>query len=148
MKKNMMMRGALGVPLGIAIGYMITIISSAVWGEGYYAPCVPELVKEMGSEINAVVLQAVLCGLLGMVCGAGSVIWEIERWSIARQTGTYFLLILAGMMPIGYVLQWMEHSAAGAAQYFGIFAIIFVVIWISQYVNVLWKIRAINSKLK
>ena len=112
MKKNIMIRGGYGLPTGIAIGYLITIVISAIWGEGYYAPCVPELVERMGSEINAVILQAVLCGLLGMVCGGGSVIWDMEKWSIARQTGTYFLLILVTMIPIGYALRWMEHSLA------------------------------------
>lgn len=148
MKKNIMMRGAYGFPMGIAIGYLITVIISAIWGEGYYAPCVPELAEVMESEISAVVLQTILCGLLGMVCGGGSVIWDMEEWSIARQTGSYFLLVLVTMLPIGYVLRWMEHSLAGIAQYCVIFAMIFAAVWILQYFNVLWKIRAINSKLK
>ncbi len=148
MKKNMIIRGAFGVPSGIAIGYLITIISSAIWGEGYYAPCVPGLAEQMGSEINAVILQTVLCALLGMICGGGSVIWDIEEWSIARQTGIYFLLILAAMMPAAYVLHWMEHSLAGVIQYFGIFTIIFASVWMLQYMSVLRKIRAINAKLK
>lgn len=147
MKKNIMIRGGYGFPTGIAIGYLITIVISAIWGEGYYAPCVPELVERMGSEINAVILQAVLCGLLGMVCGGGSVIWDMEKWSIARQTGTYFLLILVTMIPIGYALRWMEHSLAGIVQYCVIFVIIFASVWILQYLNVLRKIKAINSKL-
>lgn len=147
MKKNIMIRGGYGFPTGIAIGYLITIVISAIWGEGYYAPCVPELVERMGNEINAVILQAVMCGLLGMVCGGGSVIWDMEKWSIARQTGTYFLLILVTMIPIGYALRWMEHSLAGIVQYCVIFVIIFASVWILQYLNVLRKIKAINSKL-
>ncbi len=147
MKKNIMMRGIYGFPTGIAIGYLITIIISAIWGEGHYAPCMPELAERMGSEISAVILQAVLCGLLGTVCGGGSVIWDMEEWSIARQTGTYFLLVLVTMMPIGYALRWMERSFAGIVQYCVIFAIIFAAVWILQYFNVLRKIKAINSKL-
>lgn len=148
MKKNMMMRGAFGVPTGIAIGYLITIVISAIWGNGYYAPCVPDLAERMGSEINAVVLQTLLCGLIGLVCGAGSVIWDIEEWSIARQTGTYFLIVFAAMLPVGYALQWMEHSLAGVIQYCSIFILIFAAVWIWQYFTVLQKIKAINEKLK
>ncbi len=148
MKKNIMQRGAFGILTGIAIGYLITIIISAIWGKGYYAPCVPELTEMMGNEIRAVILQTVLCALLGLVCGSGSVIWDVEEWSIARQTGTYFLLVLAAMMPIGYALQWMEHSLSGIIQYCGIFILIFAVVWIWQYFSVLRKIKAINKKLK
>ena len=93
MKKKLLLRGALGFPIGIAIGYVITICISLVWAGGYYSPCVPELAEALGSEIGAVALQALLCGLLGAGFAASSVIWEMESWSIARQTGVYFFII-------------------------------------------------------
>lgn len=77
MKKKILLRGLLGIPTGIAIGYVITIGISLIWGKGYYAPCVPELISLMGSEIRAVILQTALCGLLGVGCSASSVIWEL-----------------------------------------------------------------------
>lgn len=148
MKKKIWMRGVLGLPLGIAIGYVITILGSLGWGQGYYSPCVPELIVVMGNEIRAVVLQTVLCGLLGVVFGAGSVIWEIEQWSIARQTGTYFLVAAAAMMPVAYFSYWMEHSVRGFLIYFCIFTVIFIVIWLVQYMFMRRDVNRINSKLK
>ena len=78
MKKKLLLRGALGFPIGIAIGYVITICISLVWAGGYYSPCVPELAEALGSEIGAVALQALLCGLLGVGFAASSVIWGIQ----------------------------------------------------------------------
>ena len=75
MKKKIISRSALGFPLGIAIGYIITIFISLGWANGSYSPCVPELVSVMGNEIYAVILQALLCGLLGAGFAASSVIW-------------------------------------------------------------------------
>lgn len=49
-------------------------VISLVWADGSYSPCMPELISVMGNEINAVVFQAFLCGLMGMGCGAGSVV--------------------------------------------------------------------------
>ena len=49
-------------------------VISLVWADGYYSPCMPELISVMGNEINAVAFQAFLCGLLGTGCGAGSVV--------------------------------------------------------------------------
>ncbi len=148
MKKKIILRGALGFPLGIAIGYVITICTSLIWADGYYSPCVPELVESMGNEIHAVVLQALLCGLLGTGFGACSVIWEMERWSIVKQTGIYFLIVSAVMMPIAYLLYWMEHSVAGFLGYLGIFVLIFAVIWISQFL--LWKrnVDQMNARIE
>ena len=133
MKRKIIARGIWGFPVGIAIGYLITIFSSFVWGNGYYSPCMPELVSSMGSEIHAVMLQALLCGALGADCAAGSIIWEIESWSVVKRTGIYFLAICAVMLPTAYFMYWMERSIAGFLSYFGIFALIFLLIWVIQY---------------
>ena len=60
MKKKLLLRGALGFPIGIAIGYVITICISLMWADGYYSPCAPELAEALGNEIRAVILQALL----------------------------------------------------------------------------------------
>ena len=59
MKKKVLQRGLFGIPTGIAIGYVITVMMSAFWGDGSYYPCVPAFVDAMGSEIRAVVVQTV-----------------------------------------------------------------------------------------
>lgn len=114
-------RGVLGFPLGIAMGYVITIAISFVLGKGEFFPCVPSLAETMGGELNAVVLQTVLCGLLGAGFGASSVIWEMENWSIAKQSGLYFFITASFMLPIAYFSNWMEHSFLGFLYYFGIY---------------------------
>lgn len=148
MKKKIVLRSILGFPVGIAIGYLITILISLVWANGYYSPCVPELISAMGNEINAVILQAFLCGLLGTGLAASSVIWEIENWSIIKQTGIYFMIISVIMLPIAYFAYWMEHSVAGVFSYFGIFVFIFAFIWIVQFVIGKHNVRKMNKNLR
>ncbi len=147
MKKKIILRGALGFPFGIAIGYFITIFISLGWANGYYTPCVPELISMMGNEINAVILQAILCGLLGIGCAASSVIWEIESWSIVKQTGIYFGIISVIMMPIAYFTYWMEHSIIGFLSYFGIFILIFIIIWIIEFIIGKHTVKKMNTNL-
>lgn len=38
MKKRIILRGAFGFPLGITIGYLISIFVSLIWAEGHYVP--------------------------------------------------------------------------------------------------------------
>lgn len=147
MKKKIVLRSILGFPIGIAIGYIITIFISLIWAEGYYSPCVPELISTMGNEINAVALQALLCGLLGAGFAAGTVIWETENWSILKQTGIYFIIISVIMLPIAYFMYWMEHSVAGFFVYFGIFVLIFALIWIIQFAAGKHNVRKMNESL-
>lgn len=147
MKKQIITRGLFGIPTGISIGYLITIIISLGWGNGAYLPVVPELATQLGSEISAVILQTGLCALLGAVFAAASVIWEIDKWSIAKQTGIYFFIASITMMPVAYFARWIGNSIVGFLLYFGSFLVVFIIIWFVQYC--VWKnrIRKINEKV-
>lgn len=147
MRKKVFLRSMLGFPLGLAMGYFITIIGSLIFANGHYSPCVPELIDVMGSEMKAVLLQALLSGILGSGFAAGSVIWEMEDWGLVKQTGIYFLIISVVMMPIAYVLYWMEHSLKGLLSYFGIFVFIFITIWIVQYTIGKQNVKKMNETL-
>ncbi len=148
MKRSCVLRALLGFPLGISIGFVISIIGSIAFGNGYYSPCTPALIERMGSEINAVILQTALSGVLGSVFAASSIIWQMENWSIAKQTGIYFVITALAMMPIAYYANWMDHSVGGFIAYFGIFVIIFVVMWIVQYLIWKNKIDKMNRSIK
>ena len=83
MKKEALFRGLLGVPLGIALGHIISLLASLGLAGGEFSPCVPSLVQAMGSEVAAVALQTGLSGLLGAAFGAGSVVWSSRRGCIS-----------------------------------------------------------------
>ena len=141
MKKKILTRGLIGFPIGIAIGFVITIIISICIGKGSFYPVRPELAETMGSELNAVILQTALCGIMGSGFAMASVIWELDSWSLIKQSGIYFLIISVIMLPIAYIANWMEHSVAGILSYAGIFVASFVVVWLIQ--SFVWK-----SKIK
>ena len=145
MKKKIIMRGLLGLPTGIAIGFVITLIISACIGNGSFYPVTPELIDTMGNELNAVILQTVLCAVMGVGFAAASVIWELDSWSLAKQSGIYFMIISVIMLPIAYVTNWMKHTALGVLSYVAIFVAIFIIVWLSQYL--LWKrkIKKMNA---
>lgn len=147
MKKKIVLRALLGFPLGISIGYLITIFISLGGANGSYWPCVPSLISAMGNEIRAVLLQAFLCGLLGAGSAAGSVIWEIDAFSILKQTAIYFTILSVIMLPTAYFMYWMEHSLIGVLRYFGIFVLIFAFIWAVQFGIVKLNVRKMNKSL-
>lgn len=146
--KKALFRGLLGFPLGIAMCYTITVLISLIVRNGEYAAVVPSLVAIMGSEINAVAFQWVMGGLLGFSCALSSAIWEVEHWSLAKQTVLHFLVLSLTMLPIAFFCHWMDHTVLGVFMYFGIFVLIYIVLWfaLTQY----WRMRVskINEKLK
>lgn len=147
MKKTIIVRAIMGIPIGITISYIITICISLGWAEGYYTSCVPQLAEELGSEINAVILQAALSALLGAVFGAASVIWETENWSLLKQSAVYFLIISLAMFPVAYFTYWMEHTIAGAFTYFCIFFLIAAAVWLIQFCFWKSRVKKISDKV-
>lgn len=147
MKKKVILRGLFGLPVGIAIGFVITLLISICIGDGSFCPVTPELIQTMGNQLNAVILQTILCAILGGGFAMASVIWEIDSWSLAKQSGVYFLVISVVMLPIAYFANWMKHSIIGVLSYVGIFVMIFAAVWISQYL--LWKrrIKKMNARI-
>ena len=141
MKKEIIRRGVIGFIAGISIGYVTSILVSLLIGEGTYQPCVPDFVEAMGSEINAVIIQTILSGLLGSSFAASSIIWDIDSWSLVKQTGLYFLMNSIMMFPIAYFLYWMDHSIRGFFSYFMIFIVIFIIIWMVGYLKAKYNVK-------
>lgn len=148
MKKKVFTRALSGAPIGIAIGFIITIIISACIGDGNYYPCVPSFTEHMGNELNAVILQTLLCGIMGAGYAAASLIWESEKLSIAARTGLALLVYLIITLPTAYFAEWMHHSIFGALSYILIYLTIFVSIWLAQYLVYKSNIKKINQKLQ
>ncbi len=147
MKKKIITRALIGFPMGIALGFVITIMISLTLADGFYSPAVPSLILVMGSEIGAVLFQTLLCGMLGAAFAGISVIWEMDSWSIVKQSGLYFLFASIAMMPIAYFSHWMPHNVMGILIYFGIFTAICIVVWLIQYLILRSKIKKMNSDL-
>ena len=148
MKKKIIQRGLLGFPLGIAIGFVVTVLISICAADGSFYPVTPELIETMGNELNAVILQTALCGIMGAGFAMASVIWEIDSWSLMKQSGVFFAITCAVMLPIAYIANWMKHSIPGILSYVGVFIGIFIFVWLVQYFILKNKIKKMNDGVK
>ena len=120
--KKIVSRVLYSFPIGISCSVGISLFLSLLFGEGKYYPFAASLVFFTGSEVKAMLLQTMLSGILGSVFGGMSFIWEIERWSILKQTAVYFL-------------------------YFLIFVMVFFVVWLFNFAIYWFKVRRINQEL-
>jgi len=146
--KKAILRGLLGFPIGIFMGYTITLLISIVEGSGMFYPVVPQLTVVTGNEINAVMLQYLLSGVLGFAFAVGSAIFEVEKWGITKQMVSHFVICTTAMFPIAYFCYWMEHTIWGILYYILMFASMYLVIGIIQYQSWKKKIKLINGKLQ
>ncbi len=146
MKKRILRRCLLGAPLGLAISTMIAIIISLCLRDGSYYAVAPELTADFGSEINAVLVQALFSMLYGAAFAGASVIWETE-WSLTKMTLVHLAVCSLATFPTAWIMHWMTHSAGGVLRYFGIFFLIYAVIWFTQYLSMKRKISDLNTKI-
>ncbi|MDE6131972.1 MAG: DUF3021 domain-containing protein, partial [Oscillospiraceae bacterium] len=112
-----------------------------------YIVCTEEFIGLVGNEAAAAAVQTLLCGVMGIGFGGASLIWEADM-SLLKQTVLCFLIYSAIMLPIAYFANWMEHSVVGIIIYFGIFAVIFAIIWLIQFFMWKRKVQSINAMLK
>jgi hypothetical protein len=147
--KKALLRGILGAPLGVFIGYTITILISLInpTGGNYY-PVVPQLAVQLDSEIMAVTIQYVLSAMIGFAYAAGSAVFEVEHWGITKQTILHFIIMTFTGLPVAYLCHWMEHSFRGIVLYVAIFIGIYLIIWLSQMYFWSRRIKGINDKLR
>ena len=148
MKKKVFLRCLIGAPIGFSISFIITLVISIIINRGEYYPVVPQLTVFCGNELNAVILQTVCSLIYGAAFGGASAVWEMESWSLLKQTIVHCLVISVSAFPIAYFMYWMPHSFWGIAGYIAIFFFIYFFIWFSQYFAMKKKIQAINDKVK
>ena len=148
MKKKIVLRCLLGASVGFIISFLITLIISACIGKGKYYPVHPQLTALCGNELNAVILQTACSLLYGAAFAGASVIWELEGWSLLKQTVVHCLIVSAASFPIAFFMYWMPHTFLGIAGYILIFFAIYFGIRMGNYLAMKKKIRAINEKMK
>ncbi len=148
MKRKLLCRCLIGAPVGLSIGIFITILISLTVGDGNYYPVAPELAQDCGGVLNAVLAQTACLLLYGAVWGGMSLIWEMERWGLLRQTLTHMAACSLTTLAVAYGMRWMGRSLTGILIYFGIFFGIYLMIWLSQYLAIRRRVRAINAKLE
>lgn len=145
MKKVFFKRAVIGAMIGVFINVFISVIISYCVNDGNYYPVVPQLAEVCGGTTNAVAVQTVVTMIYGALMAGISVIWELERWSLLRQTITHFAVCSAMTLPVAYFMQWIEQSLLGVLGYFGIFAAVYVVIWVVVYFRTREKINQMNT---
>lgn len=148
MKKEIIKRSFIGALLGLLICQILSIFISFIINDGTYYAVVPDLITICKTETNAVIVQTICALLYGAVWGGISVIWEMDDWSILKQSVVHFLISSIVTFPVAYFTRWMHHSVMGVLSYFGIFAVIYVIIWISQYLSMKKKIQQLNEKVQ
>jgi hypothetical protein len=132
--KEALKRGAMGFAVGVAISMTIAVIIG--WMEG---------LSQYDYEIMS--KSYVAGGIMGIVFGAASVIWNVKRWSYLKQTVLHMLVMAAVYPALSMWAGWIPTGLAPAAIYFGGFVALYGILWTGWYFHYKRTIRDFNARV-
>lgn len=89
----------------------------------------------------------VIGGIYGAVAMGSSVVYGIEKWSIARATATHFLLVFALYFFLVISMGWFSLSDPVFWIVVGAMVAVYILIWLIQYLSYRRQIREMNDEL-
>lgn len=129
MWKKAVLLGALGYAVGIVIGVVIFLFNSS----HNFAEALPSIL---------------LSGIPGAVAMGSSVIYGVERWSVARATVTHFLITFGGLYLVGFALGWFRFGEPAFWIFTAAMVAAYVLVWLIQYMAYKRQVRKMNEDLR
>ena len=148
MKKEVAKRAILGFIYGVFIGQTILIIESLFMRDGNFYAVSTSLLELAGTKIAAVIIQYFLTGIIGTTFAATTVIFEMDNWSLLRQTILHFIIVSIVMYIAGFLCGWFPHTVVSTLIWFGVFVVVYVIFWICFSMYYKNKVKKINSHLQ
>lgn len=140
-------RAILGFIYGVFIGQTILILESLIAGDGNFYSVSTYLVNHTSTRLAAVIAQYFITGIIGLSFAASTVIFEMDRWSILGQTALHFVINSIVMYVSGFLCGWFPHTVSSTLIWFGVFVVVYVIIWICFTMYYKKKTREINKAL-
>ena len=147
MFKKFIKRALLGFIYGIFIGQTILILESLFKGDGNFHPVSDYLLAHTNTTIAAVIAQYFITGIIGVTFAGTTVIFEMDRWSLVAQTALHFVITSVVMFFAGFFCGWFPHTVGSTLIWFGVFIIVYVIMWVSFTLYYRKKTREINQAL-
>ncbi|ANZ60681.1 hypothetical protein AYR62_13850 [Secundilactobacillus paracollinoides] len=149
MKRTILSRVIIGVVVGVFIGFMIAMGISLAYRAPIFMPSSTSFVNHFSSSLMATAASIGLWALMGIVFAVGALVFEVERWSITRQTVTNFIItyvlftplaVLAGWFPISPLWSWLLSFTIE-------FIVIYVIMWVTSMRVARASVRRLNALL-
>lgn len=147
MFKEIVKRGLLGFMIGVFIGETILIINSVLAGKGIFYPINPLLISREGPQLTKVIIQYFLTGIIGMTFAASSIIFELDNWSLLKETVIHFCITSVVMYFCGFFCNWFDHTVIATILWFAVFIVIYILFWLGFTLYYRIAVRKINDVL-
>ena len=147
MKKNL-----LSGSLGVTIGMLISILTSALFGQGNYYPLNP--FSDMGIYYQQHFNQVTVTAISVVIWFAIGVFFQVldkiqnQDWSLLRMSVTHFILSTLGFSLLAILAGWFPLNLANLLVFWIIYLVIYAIIYWRNYQQMNQQVQAINQSLE
>lgn len=139
LRVRLLKRAGIGFLLGIVIGNTITLL---VTSPGQ--PVVrPEFAARMGGASSAALWQMLFFGLYGAAAMSGTILYELEDWSLLRCSAVH-CLVICGLYPPMALTLGLVRGIADLLITECILLAVCALIWLVLYLNCRAQVRELN----
>ena len=110
--------------------------------------CIGFMLARSSEGLKAAFPNLVISGIYGAVAMGSSIVYDVEKWSIARATATHFLLVFALYFLLVFSMGWFSLSDPVFWIVVGAMVAGYILIWLLQYLSYKRQIREMNDELK
>ena len=152
MWKKCLWRGAISFTTCVTVNVLIlmakTMSTVRMTGDKQTLPdLVPEYAAHFENPFMALMVQTLLCGLIGFAFGAGSVIMDIARWSMIRQAVVHFVLTACVWVPVSIFCWGLGRYRISFICVFLGMLFTYTVTWTCQIIVCRKEVARINEQL-
>lgn len=137
--------------LGLTIGTIISIIASAIFGQGAYLPLNP--LSTMGAyylarftQPQVMLICVVIWGAIGVLFQLADRIFE-QDWSLFRMTAAHFAVTVLGFTPLAVLAGWFPVKLSALLLFWLLFILIYALLFFINYRKMARNIAEINARL-
>jgi|GEM_PF-829869 len=132
--KQLLIRIIWGGIIGLAIGHTVYLIHALV---GNVITLYPK----------DIIIHYLTTLAVGMWCSGISIVFDIEEWSILRQTITHSLL-LAPYLPFAFYIGWVPPTTIGKILFVLFYFVVYFIIWFCFKLYWTKKAKELNEELE
>lgn len=132
--KQVLLRGVIGSLIGLSIGYTVVLGLSLSQGS----------VELAGHVLLFNYLAAVI---VGFYMAASSVVFDVEEWSLMKQTTVHSLLNLPYLI-VAFKIKWVPETLVGQLLFVVFYFTLYSLIWLGSKIYWTRKLKKMNDDLK
>lgn len=143
MKKKLFTLAGIGFAVGAIVGILISVLTTVASVDGI-RPYSDILLAHIKSPVAALLLQILFSGLYGAICMGGTVVYDVEEWSLLRVSLTHYLMCMISYLPISLLLGW-NNGIVDLLIACGVMTAVYFIIWLCMFLRYRAQVRELND---